>query len=334
MSKYHRLRGAMGDPDPDTDEAIAAWLRENLSLGGYGDEIQLLRDGARIGEAEATAAVADAVSATPEYRHALRRMIADDPRWRDWAPVAEGVPPDGVAFEHGEFSRPVDLGTLEVVVGRKAIKRRLDRRTKKEESRETREEDLRRKLEETRSTAESDYLAHANCCGYLAANTAVRFNSVAKDQFGTSVMTRISGISLPELRRFIDSAGRATLADIDTHLDRQDQQDHRQPREYADDFKSGVMAMHTGFARDLVDFLDMESEVDVDAIARKHKEDKSDSGFQSLGHWGAPPEAVLARLVERRRDMDPGDIEEWFELGRAGELLLTGPGSQRAAGRE
>jgi hypothetical protein len=244
-----------------------------------------------------------------------------EPRWQDWSAFVEADPAGGLAFEHGDhvqsgFRRSLELGGLEVVVGPEEIERRLKRRTKREKEGGEKAERLRGKLGDTRSTTEADYLAHAECCGYLVRNTALRFNSSGKGQWGTSVVTRIRGIALPALRGFVDSAGRATLSAVSTHAD-------RQLSEYADDAdaggKTGIEAMHREFANDIVDFLNLEFEVDVDGVARLYRPSGprrgSDSKFQSIGSWGGDRETVLRKLKERRDDLDPEKIAAAFDRG-------------------
>jgi len=286
-------------------------LRDRLDLEGYGTAFQVFRDGVSLGEDEARQAIADEIATPPvaeRYQQSLRRMMDDDPSgWRNWSTFVEAEG-DGLMFEHGDFRHPVRLDGLETVVGEKQVERRLKNRPKKETAKEERAEMLRRKLEDTRDTDEADYLAHANQCGYLVRNTTIRFNRTGKGQWSTSVMTHIGGISLPTLRGFVDSTGRAALAEIDTHTDQVSDGDSG----------DGIEAMHKGFARDIVDFLDLE--VDIDAIAGQHGEDKSDSGFRSIEHWGGSREEVLRRLLERRRDLDSDRITEWFELGYESEL--------------
>jgi hypothetical protein len=247
-----------------------------------------------------------------------------EPRWQDWSVFVE-ADPAGLVFEHGDpkqsgFRRRLELAGLEVVVGSEKIERRLKRRTKKEKEGGERAERLRGKLGDTRSTTEAGYLAHAECCGYLVGNTALRFNNSGKGQWGTSVVTRIRGIALPALRGFVDSAGRATLSAVSTHAD-------RQLSEYADDDdgkagkagKAGIEAMHREFANDIVDFLNLEFEVDVDGVARLYRPSGprggSDSGFQSIEDWGGDRETVLRKLKERRDDLDPEKIAAAFDRG-------------------
>ena len=64
-----------------------------------------------------------------------------------------------------------------------------------------------------------------------------------------------------------------------------------------------------------IDFLNLENEVDIDDLKRQYRESASDSGFQSIEHWGAGREKVLEMLLKRHSDLDPREIEELFEDG-------------------
>ena len=318
MSKYHELRAAFAEGDLTAD-SVAAGLRDVLEINGYGTAFQVFRGGVPVDEEAARRAIVDEVAAAEGYRRSLQRMMRE-PRWQDWSAFVEADPAGGLAFEHGDpaqsgFRRSLELGGLEVVVGPEKIERRLKRRTKREKEGGEKAERLRGKLGDTRNTTEADYLAHAECCGYLVRNTTVRFNSSGKKQWGTSVVTRIGGIALPALRGFIDSAGRATLSAVSTHAD-------RQLSEYADDAggaKAGIEAMHREFANDIVDFLNLESEVDIDGVARLYRPSgprrHSDSKFQSIEDWGGDRGTVLGKLKERRVDLDPEKITAAFDKG-------------------
>ena len=76
---------------------------------------------------------------------------------------------------------------------------------------------------------------------------------------------------------------------------------------------------------EIVDFINLEYEVDIDDIKRQHRQEKADSGFQSIEYWieqsGGDRASVLERLLERRRNMDPADITEAFEMGYGSKLL-------------
>jgi hypothetical protein len=288
-----------------------------LELQGYGAAFQIFRDGVPLDEGAARRAIVDEVAAMEGYRRSLQRMTRED--LRDSSVFVEVYPAGQLTFEHGD-RWPLGLAGLEVVFGPEKIERRLKRRTKKEIGMGERAQELRRKLDDTQGTSEADYLAHAECCGYLVRNTAIRFNISGRGQWGTSVVTRVGGIALPALRGFVDSTGRATLSAISTHAD-------RQLSEYADGaggHKTGIEAMHREFAKDIVDFLNLESEVDIDGIARRfHKAaetpgstaEQLDSGSQSIEHWGGDRGTVLGRLKERRADLNPGKITAAFDKG-------------------
>jgi len=285
--------------DWTTAENTAARLRDGLKLAGYGTAFHLLRDGMPIDEAAARAAIVDEITTPPAvggYQHRMRR----DPGLRDQPASVEIDPAGGLVFEHGGFRRPVDLGGL-IVARPTETGQGRNRITKKAERK--RSQRLQGKLDNTRGTKKADYLAHARCCGYLVRNTSMRFNSRGRDQWGTSVTTRIGGIAPGALRGFIDSAGKATLAATIQLSDRAGG-------------VVGVEAMHRGFAREVIDFLNLELEVDIDGIAEQHR-GRLDSGFQPIGHWCGGEEAVLRNLIRRRADLNPREIAKWFWRGYA-----------------
>jgi len=306
MSKYHELRIAIAEGDL-TPEGVAAKLWDVLELNGYGTAFQVFRDGVPVDEEAVRQAIIGEITAPPameKYQQKLQRL--HNP-WRDWAAFVEADPAGRLMFEHGDdFRRPLGLGGLEVVFGPKKIEQRLNRRTKGEIGRGERAESLRKKLEDTQGADEESYLLHANQCGCLVRNTTMRFWKTGVGQRGTSTMTRIVGIALPELQEFIDSAGRATLSMISTHMD---------PDLVKTEAEDGVTAMHSDFAKAIVDFLDLEGEVDIDGIKRQYGESESDSGFRSIEHWGGNRETVLGKLKERRGNLDPGKIAAAFDRG-------------------
>ena len=319
MSKYHKLQAAIAKRDWTTTEGIAAGLRSELKLEGYGTEFQVWRDGVPVAEAAVRQAIVDEIaasSAMEKYQRVLQKMIADGIA-DSYEVYVEADPAEGLMFEHGDFRWPVSLGELEVVVGAKNVERRRKRRTEKEVKKEEKALRLKDKLEDTQNTDETDYLVHANQCGYLVKNTSMRFYNAARGQWGISMMTRINSISLSKLQEFIDSTGSMTLSGVSTHADTSLAE---VPRAAHNEDSDGILAMHSDFAKEIVDFLNLEFEVDIDGLKIQHKD--SDSGFQSIEHWGGDRASVLERLLERRRDMDPADITEAFELGYRSELLV------------
>lgn len=312
MSKYHKLQTKFAKAVWTTEEGIVAGLQGELKLKGYGTEFQIWQDGVPIDEEAARQTIIKKVTAPPvigEYQRSIRETILEDGEefFDSYEATVEAEPPE-LMFEHGGFRHPMNLGELEVAVGAKKVEQRRKRRTKTEEKAEDRALKLEKKLGDTRDTDKDDYLLHAIQCGYLARNTTIRFFAQIEGQLGCSTETKIKGITLPKLREFIDSAGRPTLSEVSTHVDTS--------LEKAADV---VQAVHSDFAKEIVDFLNLEYEVDVDGIKRQHREEKADSGFRSIGHWieqsGGDGGLVLEKLKERRKNLNPDEITAAFELG-------------------
>ena len=322
MSKYHKLQAAIAKRDWTTTEGIAAGLRSELKLEGYGTKFQAWQGGVPIDEEAVRQAIIGEVTAPPvieRYQQILQKMAIED-SLGGYGVYVEADP--GVTFKHGDFEHPASLGEFEVVTGEKEVERRRKRTTKTDIKKEDRAKKLKEKLDDTRNTDEDFYLFHASQCGYLVRNTAIRFYNTARDQWGISMMTRINGITLPKLQEFIDSAGRGTLSMISTHMD----PSLVKTTEPGEDSEGGVLAMHSDFAKEIVDFLNLEYEVDIDDLKRQHT--KADSGFRSIGYWieqsGGDEGMVLAKLIERRPGgLDPDRIKKLFELGYETESPAT-----------
>ncbi len=325
MSKYHELRKA-SEQDWTTAEGIAAGVQSGLRLKGYGTAFQIWRDGVPIDEGTARQAIVDKISSPPVmeiYQRSLQRLIHEEGDIGFYEISVEAEPP-ALMFEHGNFRHPMELDGFEVVVGEKDVERRRKRRTKKEIGKEEKARRLDQKLEDTKNTDEAHYLVHANQCGYLVGNTSIRFFNAGRGQWGISVMTRINGISLSKLQEFIDSTGTPTLSGVSTHADTSLADLPRAAAEaepHCREDEGGITAMHGDFAKDIVDFLNLEFRVEIDETKAQYKD--SDSRFQSIEHWGGGRDMVLERLLERRGEgLNPDDITEAFEMGYKGELLV------------
>ena len=316
MSKYHeRITAIAAKHDWTTVEGIATGLRD-LELEGYGTEFQIYRDGLPVDEEAARQAIIDEVTApslVEKDQRILQKMTLEG-SVNSWTIYVEADPAGGLAFEHGDFRQPLILGEFEIVTGAKKVEQRHNRRTKKQIKKEDRAQKLQEKLDDTQNTDETHYLVHANQCGYLVRNTAMRFYNTGRGQWGISMMTRINGIVLSKLQEFIDSTGNPTLSGVSTHVDTSLETDVA-----GEDSEGGVLAMHSDFAKEIVDFLNLEFEMDIDGIKSQYRE--SDSRFQPIEHWGGGRAAVLEKLLERRKDLDPADITEAFEMGYGSELL-------------
>lgn len=316
MSKYHELRTAMDDGDWTTAEGAATRLRDRMKIEGYGIDFQIWRGGLPLNETAASRLIIGKVTTRPVadmYLAGIQDMVRQGRDDLIDGTVATRIKGTRLMFEHGDFKYPVNFTysnpELTVVIGQKDVARRLKRRNKGDIKREDRSNRLQDKLDDTRETNGANYLAHAGQSGYLMRNTFIRFFAQIEGQYGTSTETQIRGITLPEMQGFIDSAGRETLADVSTHVDTNLEKDGAK-----------IQATHSDFAKEIVDFLNLEYEVDVDSIKRQHREERTDSGFQTIEHWikyqGGDKGMALKKLLDRRPSaVTPDDITEAFEAG-------------------
>jgi len=296
-------------------EGIAAKLQDRLKLTDYGVEFQIWRDSLPLNEAEAKRVIIGKITTRPvvgEYLLSLRDAICRNggEEFVDDSPEVwiRGSQPE---FKHGDFKYYVNFRhsnpELRVIVGQRDVKRKIREMKSPEIKREKKTNKLQEKLEDTRTTGRDDYLAHARQCGYLTVNTTMRFFANIEGQFGTSIETHIQGISLLELQTFVDSAGRESLSGVSTHVD----------TSLEKDCGKSLNAMHSDFAKEIIDFLNLEFDVDIDDIKRLHREEKSNSGHQPIEHWGANQDAVLRKLLDRRPGSVPAsDVTEAFGKGR------------------
>lgn|GEM_PF-4657352 len=313
--KYHDVsdllsRTGRARPDWATAEGIVAGLKDDLELNGYGSMFQLYRGDMPLPLEDARMAVIDAVAGDAEYRKALRRMQAESPRM-DWQPFAENGP-EGLMFEHGDFESRIDLAGDIRVTGPASGRRR----TKRQEQAEERARLLDQKRRDTEDTPEDDYLAHANQCGYLLRNARLYFLK-SKRMRATSVKMKIYDLTMEQLRRFTDSAGRHSLAELSTHRD---------TRYGSDAAGSFIYSGWKAFSREVVGFLNLDDAIDVDALAAQYHDLIVDTGFLTLDRWGGDADAVAGRLIDRRPDIDADMIRSFFEEGLGGTLTddLTG----------
>lgn len=167
-------------------------------------------------------------------------------------------------------------------------------------------------LEQIPDTDKKDYLDHANQAGYLLKNVTLNFLK-SKRMHGTSVKTRIKDLVPHQLRGFTGANGDAPLAALSTHKDTKLEKSGRETKIY-----SGWV----GFARAIIGFLDVD--VDVDAIAARHRESGGDSIYRPLNKWGVGKKAVIGQLVDQRPDIDAKEIRESFMKGYDGELSIGG----------
>jgi len=336
MSKYHELQAEAGKGNWTTADGAAAMLRDRMRIEGYGVEFQIWRDGLPLNEATARRLITGKLTTRPvaeTYLQAIRDMVNSGRDDLVDGPVAARVRGTRLMFEHGDFKYPMNFRNsnpdLEVVIGEKDVARKLKRRNKGDIKREERSNWLQEKLDKTQDTDGDLYLLHAEQCGYLARNTAVRFYNTGHNQYGVSTMTKIYGITLPELQDFVDSAGNQTLSDVSTHADTS----LEKATESGEKERDIVEAGHSDFTKAIVDFLDIGFEVDVDGIKREHAkaEEKSDSRFQPIKHWGADEEEVLKLLIARRSELNPDKIRERFTSGYKSEEYQAGRALDTAA---
>lgn len=327
MSKYHeRIAAIAAERDWTTVEGVAVGLRDRLELRDYGIEFQIWRDDLPLNETAARRLIIDKVTTRPvsdAYLAGLQDMTRQGREDLVDGGVTAHTRGTRLMFEHGDFKYPVNFShsnpELEVVIGQKDVARRLKRRTKTEVGREERSNRLQEKLDDTRNADRAGYLAHASQCGYLVRHTAMRFYNKARGQRGVSTMTSITGLALPKLQGFIDSTGRESLSEVSTHVDTSLEKVSGPGAPEG----PALVAMHADFAKEIVDFLNLEYEVDIDDLKRRHMKD--DSGFQSIGHWieqsGGGSGIVLEKLLDRRPDSAAADdITKAFEAGYAGKL--------------
>lgn len=305
MSRYHRL----AKQDWTTGDGIAAALRSVLELEGYGTKFLVLRADMPLDEEAARQAIIGEITASPMIEKYQRTLPEVEDRGQ--AVYVESYM-GNLEFEHGDFRQPLSLEGFEVVNGAEEVEKRHKRRTKTQVEKEDREQKLKEKLSDTRNTDKDDYLLHAVQCGYLMRHAAMRFYNKGGDQWGVSMMTSIAGLTLPELRGFIDSAGRESLSGVSTHVDTS-----LEKAAGPGEPEGGTLtAMHSDFAKEIVDFLNLEYEVDIDDLKRRHARD--DSGFRSIGHWieqsGGDSGMVLEKLKERS-SLDPEEIASMFQMG-------------------
>lgn len=318
MSKYHELRATTGDGWM-TAESAATTLQDRMGIEGYGVEFQIWRDGLPLNETAARRLIIGKVTTPPVadgYIQAIQDMANSGREDLVDGAVTIRVKGTRLMFKHGDFMYPVNFSNsnpdLTVVIGEKNVARKLKRRNKGDIKREDRSNRFQEKLDDTKNVGRAGYLAHAGQCGYLMRNTFIRFFAQIEGQYGTSTETQIRGsITLPEMQGFIDSAGRESLAGLSPRVDTSLERDG-----------ATIQATHSDFAKEIIDFLNLEYEVDIDSIKRQHREERADSGFQPIGHWlkyqGGESGTALTRLLDRRpSEVPPDDITEAFEAGYA-----------------
>lgn len=294
-----------------TATGIADALRTQLDLEGYGSAFQVYRDSMPLDEQAATAAIIDAISepaVMDGYQDVLRHMADTGDNIDTWQAAVTAVP-DGLEFEHGDFTASIVLSSgLQVA---KAGQRRT-RRQERAGERATAIEAKRRAIEDT---SEDDYLIHANQCGYLLRNVRLDFLRSPKMQ-GTSVKMRIRDLTLDQLQRFMDAAGRETLASLSTH---------EGTRPGSDDAGRYVYSGWIGFTTEIIDFLNLEMVIDIDNLKAQHRDVGGDTGFRPLAEWGGGVEIVIGQLIDRRPDIDADAIREWLMEGYGGEIIANEP---------
>ena len=295
--------------DWTTTEGIVVGLQE-LDLEGYGTAFQVYRDSMPIDGKAARQVIIKAITVPAvmeRYQNVLRRMIADEDS-PDYYAAAVQVGPEGLlAFEHGDFKTTIDLADsgLQVAMPKQ-------RKTRRRQQVEERAEALDRKREKIKETGEEDYMLHANQVGYLLRNVRLNFLH-SKNMYTSSVKMRINNLTLDQLQSFIDATGSQTLAALSTH---------EGTRPVSADGETGIYSGWAGFAREVIDFLNLELVVDVDGIAAQYRTIIADTGFETLDRWDADTETVLGQLIDRRSDLDAETIREWFTEGYGGTIMV------------
>ena len=305
--------------DFSTIEGLKEYVQDSLELPGYGVDYRLYHGDQILDEAQARDILLQAVITSPElqrYFNQVSKVFARQER-PDWSTVSIEYSNGQLIFDHADiFQMPVKLDPTITVRSRGVASPQRQRVL--DERQEQQREKLQSKLEATTQTDEMTYMQHANQCGYLLKNTSFRVYHFSK-MWGLGLMTHIRNTTIDQLHEMVDSAGRNSLAGISPFTEIDPSESQMSVRE------GDIMATHRNFAREVVDFLNLEFIVDVDQILSEwnvaSKGDIIDSGFRSLERWGADRSAVISRLQERRKDFNSQDIEEYFTAGYEGTLV-------------
>lgn len=295
--------------DWTTTDGVLVALQKQLKLENYGTMFHLYENNMPLDEQSARNFVIQAIISSPmisQYQRTLQHMLFNDDN-PDYYEMS--VQPDpsgrGLVFEHGDFTSPVDTSDLKVSGPGTEI-----HKTKQQVRLEEQKQKLDEKLQKIQNTDEMDYLYHANQCGYLTARTKMRFWHL-EGMWATTVATAIPGISIEQLRGFVDATGQNTLSEISTHAG------------YLPDninLDTGILANHRDFARQIMNFLNLEFIIDIDSIVADYREIIGDSGFKSIEEWGGSKDVVLNRIINRRQNIDADTIRDLFEEGYSGNL--------------
>jgi hypothetical protein len=297
------------------------FLKDNLVLEGYDTAFKIVQNTIPIDEQKAKELCLKAIMTSPSFpqfqdKLAWMQSKLDEPYY--YTPLVEFTG-DNLVFEHDRVSFPLDLTAF----GAKAVPPFKSTRGRNQHEKRLQEnkKKLMQKLDDIQNTDDVTYLTHVNQCGYLAKNTKMRLWYLPEsNMWGTSIMTFISGITLDDLRSFVDAAGKPTMANIDIRSD-EFRREKERSGETIKQTRNGIEATHMGFASELMDFLNVELLVDPVGIASQVKSTGGDTQYQSIAEWGATPEVILKRLVERKPDLDPDDIKEYFMEGYNGTLV-------------
>lgn len=175
---------------------------------------------------------------------------------------------------------------------------------------ERRRELLEQKLALIAGTPDEAYLRHVNHCGWLFRNIELYFVHT-KNQWGASVKTRILNLTVEEMQKtFVDATGTLALANLQPTINADPQHGEH------------ILGTTRDFAVAIIDFLNLEFVVDIDAILAETKKQVGDTGSKGLEAWGGTREIVLERLQERRPDLDVEEVERAFDLGCKEDSLI------------
>jgi len=187
---------------------------------------------------------------------------------------------------------------------------KVKRKRRQKLTNERRRELLEQKLALIAGTPDDAYLRHVNHCGWLFRNIELYFVHT-KNQWGASVKTRVLNLTVDEMQQvFVDATGQLALSTLQPTIEADPQHG------------AHILGTTRDFAVAIIDFLNLEFVVDIDAILAETKKQVGDTGFKALEAWGGTREIVLERLKERRADLDPEEIERAFDLGCEEDSLI------------
>lgn len=297
-------------PDLSTPQKVLQFIQANVDLEGYGSQYVLFRDNIMLPPQDAKNAIGEILQNSGvlnEVYSTVSAMVTGGDR-PDYEPMAVTFNGNSLTFD---YFKPYPLRlppNMRIVVGKQM---KGNRATEKAQQRQTQ---IKQKLDQIHNTPEEAYMMHANQCGFLLRNTQFRFfktPKMAEFMDTASMETIIRNLQLERLHEFLDAAGQNTLLQLQTHLN-----EVPEGRGH-----SGIYSPFKGFAAAIIDFLNLEYSIDLPMLMGQFGKNIGDTKYQSIESFGGTRQAVLEQLKRRRGDLNPKDIEEYFNAGYAGELL-------------